>query len=615
MKKTLSKFLPWFLAGVLQIAPMLRTVLMQAREIAPCAWAVVLRIGAGAIGVFGFDAVSSASSIAITPPTATNGVPYLGTITYSGSHAGSVSSMSISNQCMSQIGSQFNFLQGLKISYNGVNQAIVQGTPTNLTAKTTVTYPFALGIYDGICGGLSDSRSTSLTIAPTNAALAPPSFTAPPQSLTAQQGADVLFSAGAYGNPTPGYTWYLGLPIPANVVGTGSTLARPSVGFANAGLYTVIATNSQGSATSTAYLSVCQTAGNNPLAFHYTNYWTVSNALTLTAYLTNVPSGSNTYKWTYNLGTILSDFSTANTNFTLPGNSITANKSGTFSVVLNSTVGANTIVNQQEYDSYWAFGVPPKITSSPTDVSTNVGTTVVLPVSVTVQQNAYTTNLSQQYTWYKNGSEVFSESITGTNVNTSYTIGGATASDSGTYTVVISNYWGSVTSSPAVVTISSPPAISSQPAPKSVLVGQNASFTVSASGAPSPTFQWNKGSSPLSDGGVYSGTQTSTLSLTGVTASQAGNYTVTISNSAGSTNSNPATLIVGTPPSLGISFANSTISATTVPNLTYIVQSTPSLTAPIQWTPVLTNITDGSGLLSYTNSPTNSQQFLRILFP
>src|SRR4051794_1663098 len=54
MKKTLSKILPVLLAGMLQVAPVLKNVLMQAREMAPCAWAVVLRVGAGAIGVFGF---------------------------------------------------------------------------------------------------------------------------------------------------------------------------------------------------------------------------------------------------------------------------------------------------------------------------------------------------------------------------------------------------------------------------------------------------------------------------------------------------------------------------------------------------------------------------------
>ncbi|MGZ4974456.1 MAG: immunoglobulin domain-containing protein, partial [Limisphaerales bacterium] len=450
MKKTVSKVLPLFLACILQVAPLLRTVLMQAREIAPCAWGVVLRIGAGAIGLFGFDAVSSASSIAISPVTATNGVSYIGTITYSGSHAGSVSSMMLSNVCMS---SQLSFLQGLKISYAGLNKATVSGIPTN-----SGTFPFTLKIWDGICSGLTDTRSTSIIIAPTNAALAVPSFTSPPQSVTAQQGAEVLFSAGAYGNPTPTYVWYQGLPSPSTQIGTGSSLSRASVDLTNAGVYSVVASNSQGTATAAAYMTVCQTAGSNQLAFHYTNYFTVSNTIVFRSYITNFSTATNTYKWVYNLGSILQDFSTTGSNYTLAASFVTASHSGIYSVIFNSVLpGGNTIVNQQEYDSYWAFGVPPVITSSPTGVTTNSGNNVTLNVSASVQQNPYGNSLPQGYNWYKNGSPVFSQNITGTNINTSYTIGGATASDSGTYTVVVTNYWGSTTSAPAIVAISSPP--------------------------------------------------------------------------------------------------------------------------------------------------------------
>jgi len=608
MKKKIAKTLPLVLAGALQMAPFLRTVLPEARAIAPSTWAIVLRLTTGAIGLLGFDAVSSASSIAISPVTATNGVSYIGTITYSGSHAGSVSSMMLSNVCMT---SQLSFLQGLKISYAGVNKATVSGTPTN-----SGTFPFTLKIWDGNCSGLTDTRSTSLIIAPTNAALASPSFTSPPQSVTAQQGAEVLFSAGAYGNPTPTYIWYQGLPSPATQIGTGSSLTRASVDLTNAGVYSVVASNSQGTSTAAAYMTVCQTAGSNQLAFHYTNYFTVSNALTFKSYFTNFSTATNTYKWQYNYADSFGGFSQSGSNLTLAANQIYAAHSGIYSIVFNSVLpGGTVIVNQQEYDSYWAFGTPPVITSSPAGVTTNSGSTVVLNVSASVQQNPYGAALSQGYNWYKNGSPVFSQNIIGTNVSTGLTIGGATTSDSGTYTVVVTNYWGSITSAPAIVTISSPPTVTSQPVSKSVLTGQNATFSVSASGTAPLTFQWNKNNSPLSDVGVFTGTGTSTLSLTSLTANEAGSYSVTVGNGSGSTNSNPATLTVANPPSVGFDPASGTITGSTVAGLTYIVQSAASLTAPIQWTPIATNVTDSSGTLSYTNTPSGTQQFLRILFP
>lgn len=607
MKKTLSKILPFLLAGILQIAPLLRTVIMQAREIAPCAWGVVLRIGAGAVGVFGFDAVSSASSIAISPVTATNGVSYIGTITYSGSHAGSVSSMMLSNVCMS---GQLSFLQGLKISYAGVNKATVSGTPTN-----SGTFPFTLKIWDGTCSGLTDTRSTSLIIAPTNAALASPSFTSPPQSVTSQEGSDVLFSAGAYGNPTPTYTWYQGVPTPANQIGTGSSLNRSTVALNNAGVYTVVAANSQGTSTATAYLTVCKTAGSDPLAFHYTNYFVVSNALTLRSYMTNFPTATNTYKWQYNYADINS-FTTSGSNLTLAANQVYAGHSGIYSVVFNSVLpGGNNIVNQQEYDSYWAFGTPPVITSAPSGVTTLNGSNVVLNVTASVQQNPYGSSLSQGYNWYKNGSPVFSQNINGTNVTTSYSIPGASASDSGTYTVVVTNYWGSITSAPAIVSISSPVTVTAQPVSKSVLAGQNATFSVTASGSGTLAYQWNKNNSPISDGGVFAGTGTSALSLTSVSSTDAGSYSVTVNNGTSSTNSSVATLVVANPPSVILDRANSTITGNTVPGMTFVIQSATDLSAPIQWMPIATNVTDNSGVLTYTNVPTGTQQFLRILFP
>lgn len=614
MKKTLSKILPLFLAGILQVAPLLRNVVMQAREMAPCAWGVILRIGAGAIGVFGFDAVSSASSIAISPSVGnTNG--YTGTITYSGGHAGSVSAAKYNGTCLSASGTPF--VDGLKLTYTGGNTIQVTTVGTSLPASNVYTFSITVYDYSG-CSGLSDTRSTTLTIVNPPVTNVAPKFVSVPQSLTTQVGAPALFSAGATGNPAPTYYWYQGLVQPANLVGTGSSLSRVNVQLNNAGFYTVVASNSVGTAQTNCYLSVCQTAGADPLGLRYTNYWICSNALPLSSYITNVPAAVNTYTWLYNNGAITSP-STSGSNTTLAANQIYVRpaSAGTniFSIAFNSTVGGSNIVNQQ-YDSYWAFGVPPAITSQPVGATTNSGNTVQLQTTVTVQQNDYTNNLSQGYFWYKNATNlVFQQEIVGTNVNTSYTIPSASASDSGTYTVVVTNYWGAVTSAPAVVSIGSPPGFVTQPISKSALIGQNVSFAAATFGSTPLTFQWNKDNSQLSDGGVYAGTSTTALTLTSITANENGSYTLTVTNSAGSTNSNPATLSVASPPHVGLDRANSTVSGTTLPGITYVVQSTADLTAPVVWTPLVTNITDNSGALSYTNTPSGSQQFLRILFP
>jgi sugar lactone lactonase YvrE len=82
------------------------------------------------------------------------------------------------------------------------------------------------------------------------------------------------------------------------------------------------------------------------------------------------------------------------------------------------------------------------------------------------------------------------------------------------------------------------PAITAQPQSQTVTVGSAVQFSVTASGQPTPTYQW------FLDSAVISGATSSTLGLTKVQSSQAGNYTVTVTNSSGSATSNAATLTV-----------------------------------------------------------------------
>src|SRR5262249_36105965 len=152
--------------------------------------------------------------------------------------------------------------------------------------------------------------------------------------------------------------------------------------------------------------------------------------------------------------------------------------------------------------------------------------------------------------WYQNGTVPVSSGIATGTVSTVlegpvpkvtvYTYSNAVANlvlnnvsngNTGNYTVVFSNYWGSVTSTPTSLTVTSAPVIIAEPSPQSVLVGQNTSFSVTASGTDPLSYQWQRvGLGNLSNGGVYSGVNTSTLTLTGVGMGNAGNYLVVITN-------------------------------------------------------------------------------------
>ena len=102
------------------------------------------------------------------------------------------------------------------------------------------------------------------------------------------------------------------------------------------------------------------------------------------------------------------------------------------------------------------------------------------------------------------------------------------------------------------------PSITSHPASLNVIAGASATFSVSTNGT-SPSYQWYKSGSPIS------GATASSYSIQSALASDAGNYTVTVFNSAGSVSSNAATLTVTPPPP--------TLSITSQPLVTQILNA------------------------------------------
>lgn len=104
------------------------------------------------------------------------------------------------------------------------------------------------------------------------------------------------------------------------------------------------------------------------------------------------------------------------------------------------------------------------------------------------------------------------------------------------------------------------PSITTQPTNKTICASTNTTYSVVATGS-SLTYQWQENGSNLSNGGIYSGVLTPTLTLTGVTAGMNGNnYRCVVSSSGGCpVNSNAATLTVNTAPSISVQPSNNTI--------------------------------------------------------
>lgn len=123
------------------------------------------------------------------------------------------------------------------------------------------------------------------------------------------------------------------------------------------------------------------------------------------------------------------------------------------------------------------------------------------------------------------------------------------------------------------------PTISSQPASVTNGVLTTANLFVSASGTPPLYYQWFDGNDPLSDGGNISGSTNDTLTLTQLVHTNAGNYTVVVTNISGSVTSSVATVTVvgfaiaplsptntvgGTPVTVGLNFIDNQTPVTAV---------------------------------------------------
>ena len=88
------------------------------------------------------------------------------------------------------------------------------------------------------------------------------------------------------------------------------------------------------------------------------------------------------------------------------------------------------------------------------------------------------------------------------------------------------------------------PTITSQPTAQTTILGGTAVFTVMASGTPPLSYQWRRNGVSLSDGGNTSGVTSDALILTNCDFADAGDFSVVVSDSAGSTTSIEAALLV-----------------------------------------------------------------------
>ncbi len=418
--------------------------------------------------------------------------------------------------------------------------------------------------------GSVTSNAATLTVTASPVA---PSITAQPASVTVTAGQTATFSVTANGTATLAYQWKKnGAAIGG---ATGSSYTTPAtVAGDNGSTFTVTVTNSVSNVTSNA---ATLTVNVPPSITTQPASKTVTVGQTATFTVAATGSGTLTYQWKKN-GTAIGGATSA--SYTTPA-TVAGDNGSTFTVTVTDSV-----TNVASNAATLTVNAPPSITTQPASVTVTAGQTATF--SVTANGTA-----TLAYQWKKNGAAI------GGATGSSYTTPATVAGDNGsTFTVTVTNSVSNVTSNAATLTVNVPPSITTQPASKTVTVGQTATFTVAATGSGTLTYQWKKNGTAI--GGATSASYTTPATVAGDNGST---FTVTVTDSVTNVASNAATLTVNAPPSITTQPANVTVTAGQTATFSVTANGTATLT--YQWTKNGTAIS-GATSASYTTPATTT---------
>ena len=196
-----------------------------------------------------------------------------------------------------------------------------------------------------------------------------------------------------------------------------------------------------------------------------------------------------------------------------------ATNSDTYSVVVSNPFGSVTSAVVTV-----TVGIPPSIASQPSNQTVEAGSSLTL----TVTANGST---PFEYQWENSEGEIAGQT------NSSLVLNPAITNYTDSYSVIIANPYGAVTSEVAAAFVYLPVSILSQPASQVVPYSGTASFGITAYGFPMPTsYQW------MFNGTNLTGDNSSTLTINSVRLSNTGSYQVQVNNGYSSITSHVATL-------------------------------------------------------------------------
>lgn len=297
----------------------------------------------------------------------------------------------------------------------------------------------------------------------------------------------------------------------------------------------------------------------------------------ITLSVTATSGTSLTYQWNKNGVPIA-----AATSAALALNNLVTSNAGTYTVDVTNATGTVT-----------SLGAAVTVATSSVPAITGLGQPANLTVNAGASASftvAFTGTPAPTVQWKKGTVDIVGAT------SATYTIPSTIPADSGTYSAVVTNFRGSAPSNAATLTVNFAPNITAHPANVTLNVGQTANFSVTATGVPAPTYLWRKGTTdiPTATGSTYS--------IPNAQLSDAGLYSVVVTNILGAPASNNATLAVNPALSSTLAIPTKTLSAGANASFTPVTPlgGTGPFTYSVTLLPSALSINATSGVISGT---------------
>ncbi|MHC5066722.1 MAG: immunoglobulin domain-containing protein, partial [Planctomycetota bacterium] len=320
--------------------------------------------------------------------------------------------------------------------------------------------------------------------------------------LDACVGSIATFMVVASGPPPLTYQWFLG---PDPIAGATGPELNITVQSSDAGSYTVQVSNAGGTVTSTAaLLTVLEPAAITTPPEGDSICQGDVDSVTFSVEATGSPILS--YQWFKGPDALAGE-----TGSSLTINDPTVLDEGSYTVEVTNT--CTTVVSDP---AILIVDIAPAIGEALVDqvVCQEDVTQVVFEV---LSISGKPTPMLQ---WYKNDSPLSGETAS------SLTLTDPDPDDDGTYKLIASNDCGTAQVS-ALLTVNVDPEITTALVDVMITEGEDAVFTVEATGKPEPTYAWSK------DGNPIAGETGASLSIDAAEYEDGGNYTVTVTNDCG----------------------------------------------------------------------------------